>query len=172
MAADAILNATEEKIREYYRNIEEIERLEHRGRLLDRQKTDIKEDIRNSNISLQCGLQGIDYEGVRVQTSNTSSQQDKAIEKAFKKLEIQLEKNNYEIIEMQILKRDLEKKSNDIGFIIGKLNERSKDFVVMRYKEKKSYRRICNILHSSEASLSRLRNDILVAVSKWICAYF
>ena len=172
MAADAILNATEEKIREYYRNIEEIERLEHRGRLLDRQKTDIKEDIKNSNISLQCTLQGIDYEGVRVQTSNTSSQQDKAIEKAFEKLENQLEKINCEVIEIKILKRDLEKKSNDINFIIGKLNERAKEFVIMRYKNKRSYRFISGVLHLSNTSISRFRIEILEAISKWLCVYF
>ena len=170
--ANTILNSTEEKIKEYYRHLEVVERLEHRTKLLDKQKADIEADIKNSNITLQCALQGIDYEGVRVQTSNTTSQQDKALERAFERLEKQLEDINCEILESRILKRKLEQKNNDITFIINKLNDSAKCFVIMRYKERKSYRTISDILHSSTASVSRLRIEILEAVSKWMCAYF
>ena len=172
MIKNSILNSTEEKIRDYYRNLGEIERLEHRAKLFEKQKTDIEEDIKNSNINLQCNLQGIDYENVRVQTSNISSQQELAIDRAFEGLEKQLGEINFEIIETRILKRKLEKKNNDIAFILDKLNDSAKCFVSMRYKDKKSYRAIGNRLHSSEASMCRFRTDILVDVSKWICAYF
>ena len=170
--ANSILNSTEEKIKEYYRNLDEIERLEHRSMLLDKQKTDIEEDIHNSNISLQYDLKGIDYEGVRIQTSNTGSQQDKAIDKAFETLEKQLEEINYEILETKILKRRLERKNNDIAFILNKLNDSAKRFVIMRYREGKSYRTISDTLHSSETSIRRFKKDILIDVSKWICAFF
>lgn len=170
--SNSILNSTEEKIKEYYRHLDEVERLEDRAKLLEKQKADIEEDIKNSNITLQCALQGIDYDGVRVQTSNTTSQQDKALERAFERLEEQLEEINCEILESRIFKRKLEQKNNDVAFIINKLNESAKRFVLMRYKEKKSYRSISGILHISNASISRLRIEVLEAISKWMCAYF
>ncbi len=172
MVTNSIINSTEDKIKIYYRNLEEIERLEYKLTLLQKQKTDIEFDINNSNIDLDYEIKAVNYDRVNVQTSNTTSPQEKSIDIAFKQLEKQLELVNKEILETKILIRDLQKKSSDIGFIINKLNNEAKDFIKMHYKLRKNYREISFLLHISTASVVRLRKNILYDVSKWICFYF
>lgn len=167
-----IINTTEDKIKSYYRQQAEMERFNHRLDLLYRHKEDIQKDIDESNISLDYSLRGINYDKDRVQTSVLSSVQEDAIEKAFLRLEKQLENMDIEILDVKLSIRELERKISDTEFIINKLNDDARDFIRLRYKEHKSLRQISIRLNASEATIWRLREAVLYDISKWICAYF
>jgi hypothetical protein len=166
---DYDLRVIEEKVREFYKDIEYGGRLKSKLHLLIKQKDEVENDIENSNISLTVDIQAVKYDFIKLGTISKQSQQDKLIEQAFKNLEAQLYKINYEIIRIKILIRDLENKTNDIKFIIENLNEEYIKFLEMRYKNKKAFNDIGYTLNMSETSARRLRIEILSEISLCSC---
>ncbi len=62
---------TEGRLYRYFRDIEEVDRLENRCMELEKTKESLRQDIRNTNVSIDAELgMAIGYEE-RVQTSNT-----------------------------------------------------------------------------------------------------
>ena len=170
--SNEIINTTEDKIKAFYRQMIELERFNHKLNMLIRHKEEIQKDIDSSNITLNSCLKGINFSNDKVQTSAIISPQEAELDSAFARLENQLKKAEEAIIDTKLSIRELEKKNSDTEFLINKLNDQAKRFVLLRYKENKSMKAIGDKLYISEAGAWRMRETILGDLSKWICAYF
>jgi len=156
----------EDRIKAYYRDKRELDRLNHNLNLLYCHREEVQKDIDTSNIALVVDIQRIDYDKEKVQTSNTASPQERAVDNAFAKLEQKLQVLDIEILDTKQLIREVEQKNIDMEFLISQLNDEARRFVEMRYKEKRSGRAIELELNLSEASVWRLRKAILESLEQ------
>lgn len=163
-----IISIAEEKLIIYFRDLAEIERLQKKLAFLNNQKLEIDKDIRESRIILENNLQGINYDSSKVQTSYRQSEQEKSIDRAFDRLESELNKINAEIYYTKIYIREIENKTTDLKLILEKLNEDSQRFIKLKYQQNKSYKQIGFHILSSESSIWRMRNLVLCEVGKYI----
>lgn len=160
--------AIEDKIKNYYWRKKEYERLNTSLDRLMRHKSEIQRDIDSSNISFGIPMPSTDYTKDRVQNSNTTSPQEREIDKAFAKLERALAKVDNEILETKSAMRTLESGYADMEFIIADLGEDAKNFLDWRYKYLKSNSFIAQKLHLSESGVRRLRERIMEELAKWL----
>jgi len=168
--------SVEQKLKNFFRNKLEIEMLNKKLSLAQRHKEETQKDIDESNIHLSSDIQAIDYSSERVQTSsNNSSPQERAIDKAFLKLEQRIKNLDEDIIELKYQIREKEKDISDIAFLIDLLSYEARIFVFLKYQDKKSITAIMGDLHLSEKglylserSLWRLRDNILEDLAKWL----
>lgn len=159
--------AIENKIKSYYWRKKEYERLTNNLNRLVRHRSEIQRDIDSSNISFGISIPSTDYTKDRVQNLNTTSPQEREIDKAFAKLEQALIKTEDEILETKNEMRSLEASFANIEFIINSLNQEAQNFLIWRYKYLKSNYFISQRLHLSETGVRRLREKTLDEFAKW-----
>ena len=158
----------EEKLRKYYRHKYELERLENSLNRLIRHKLEIQRDIDTSNISFGTSVPSIDYSKDKIKVINTTSPQEREIDKAFARLERALKKIDDEILETNDKIRGVEADITDMEFIINDLEQEAKMFLELRYRYLKSNYIIAKKLNMSEASIRRLREKIMDEMVKWL----
>lgn len=158
---------TERKLKNYYKNKRELERLNYKLDTLCRHRDDVQRDIDKNNISLKVELPNMDFGCDRVQSSSIGSPQERAVDSAFAKLEHRLKTLTTQILEEKESIRELELEVSDIEFLVGKLTAEARNFITLRYEERKSFKAISIRLHISETSVWRLRDSILETLSKW-----
>jgi hypothetical protein len=168
MLTNNILTIVEEQLRIFYKNIDYSERLASKLDLLSRQKIEVESDLKNSNFSLEDKTQSIQYDLLYSKGSIKTSPQERLLEEAFKNLETQLNKINYQIIETKILLRNIETDINDMNLIIESLDDDSKKFIKLRYKNKYAFSNIGYSLNMSETSIRRLRIEVLANISQYV----
>lgn len=118
---------TEEKIKNYFQNLNEIERLNLKMERLIDLKEKLRQKINNSDVSLENDVKSITYDDVKVHTFSIYSVQERALDKAFNDMEKQIKyiKCDIENIEIQISL--LRKENSDIEFVINKLDDESQN---------------------------------------------
>ena len=155
-------STAEQKIKDYYKGLREIERNKKKLEMLLRQKTEVENDISNSNISLEINLRGIAYDGLNIQiTGIKSSSQERALENAISFLEKQLESLEAQVIEVKTELRILENQIHDVEYAIDQLSNEEKCILKLIYKDKKTYLQVGIILNMSHASVSRKNNKVI-----------
>ena len=152
----------EEELTRYFRRKTEINRLKNKVDFLEKRRTRILRDIENSNIKLTVVIPSFSFDSEPIKSSNPmNSQQEKALESAFTKLEKQLECIEGEIMDIDTEIQDLEYQNCDIDFVLDKLESFEKEFIYLRYEKKIGYTKMADLLNSSVATISRLRLKIL-----------
>lgn len=159
------ISDTEKKIEAYYKNVSEIQRLDRKLEVLYLNRELLQKDIEESHIILDVSIRGINYSDINVKSFNKSSEQERAIESAFIKLETQKSNINREIFNIKLLRRELIISTVDMETKINSLEEKDKEFIEMRYKNKMSYNKICMYLHISPATIGRMKKDIIYVLS-------
>ena len=160
------ITSIEEKLKQHYHRKKEYERLEHSLNRALRHKEEIQRDIDTSNISFGVSVSGVSYGHDRVQAHNTTSPQEREIDKAFAKLEQALERVNHEILETKGKMRGLEAGIADVEFVINGLGQEAQVFVDLRYRHFKSNAYIAGRLHLSESTIRRLRRKTMSELAK------
>jgi len=165
-------SAIENRLRDYYRDMRSIELNQQRLEMLCRHRDDTKQDIDTSNIRpLAADLRGISYDGDKVQTSGSTSPQERALEDAFRRLEDRLRNLDAQILDTKQLIRELEQATLDIGLAIGQLSVESCELIEMRYKHQQSGYVIGLRLNVSESTVRRMCKSILNALAENIAGY-
>ena len=162
------ITTIEEKLKTHYHRKKEYERLEHSLNRALRHKEEIQRDIDTSNIFFGVSVSGVSYGRDRVQAHDTTSPQEREIDKAFAKLEQALERVNHEILETKGKMRGLEAGIADVEFVINGLGQEAQVFVNLRYGHYKSNAFIARRLHLSENGVRRLREKVLSELIKWL----
>lgn len=158
---------TEEKIKNYFENLNEIERLNIKMERLIDLKEKLRQKINNSDVSLENDVKSITYDDVKVHTFSIYSVQERALDKAFNDIEKQIKYIEYDIENIEIQISLLRKENSDIEFVIDKLNDESKNIIKGIYKDNKSYMRIGLELSMDKSTVYRKKEEILETITKW-----
>lgn len=151
----------EEEVKRYYRNLDEKEILTRKLKLYNEHKSQIENDIKNSNITLNPDIKAISYELEKGNSIDICSPQEKEIERAFKRLEIELKMCKLNIINIKDELRKMEKSIAKMDYILNKFSQKSRKMIELLYKEKKTTKEIEIILNMDKSTIYRRRKKIL-----------
>ncbi|NFA59479.1 hypothetical protein K8O96_12025 [Clostridium sporogenes] len=158
---------TERMLYVYYRNLEEIEKLEYICTRLEQQKEKIRKDIQETNIDLEEENISISY-SERVQTSSQCSHCDREIEHQITKLE-----NEWKLIRKKVLKnrariRQLERELAPINYNVSMLSQEAKEFTKLKYKEHRTIPCIAEMLYGgARMTAYRKREEIIENINNF-----
>ena len=159
---------TEEKIKNYFENLNEIERLNLKMERLIDLKEKLRQKINNSDVSLENDVKSITYDDVKVHTFSIYSVQERALDKAFNDMEKQIKYIEYDIENIEIQISLLRKENSDIEFVIDKLNDESRTIIELIYKENKSNLRTGIIMNLDESTIRRKKRYIILDIAKFL----
>lgn len=163
-----IFKKIEGRLYRYYKDMSEIDRLEYRCMVLEKAKEQLREDIRNTNISIETELNmGIIYEE-KVQSSSGSSYAEQETIRQVEKLEQEWKNTRRQILKIHARIREIKNKNADMNYIMRLLGSKYKLIAEMKYKEELSLDQIGNKLHMDKSTVSRNRERIVMDVSKLI----
>ena len=159
---------TEEKIKNYFENLNEIERLNIKMERLIDLKEKLRQKINNSDVSLENDVKSITYDDVKVHTFSIYSVQERALDKAFNDIEKQIKYIEYDIENIEIQISLLRKENSDIEFVIDKLNDESRTIIELIYKENKSNLKAGIIMNLDESTIRRKKRYIILDIAKFL----
>jgi len=159
---------TEEKIKNYFENLNEIERLNLKMERLIDLKEKLRQKINNSDVSLENDVKSITYDDVKVHTFSIYSVQERALDKAFNDMEKQIKYIEYDIENIEIQISLLRKENSDIEFVIDKLNDESRTIIELIYKENKSNLKAGIIMNLDESTVRKKRRYIILDIAKFL----
>ena len=157
----------EQTIKEYYKELKEIDKNKKKLEMLLKQKIEIENDINNSNISLKHDLKGATYDTAIAKSMGVKvSPQERAIEDAFFFLEKQLHDTEIQIMELKAGLRNSEYKVCDIEYILSTLSEEKQNLIHLKYKNMYSTIKIGLQLNMSGSTVSRHLSKALDEVAE------
>lgn len=159
---------TEEKIKNYFENLNEIERLNIKMERLIDLKEKLRQKINNSDVSLENDVKSITYDDVKVHTFSIYSVQERALDKAFNDMEKQIKYIEYDIENIEIQISLLRKENSDIEFVINKLDDESRTIIELIYKENKSNLKAGIIMNLDESTIRRKKRYIILDIAKFL----
>ena len=159
---------TEEKIKKYFKRLNEIERLKLKIERLTDLKEKIRQKINNNDISLENDIKAVAYDDVKVHNLSVYSVQERALDKAFNDMKEQIKYVEYDIKNIEVQISFLRKENSDIEFVINKLNDESKNIIKSIYKDNKSYMQIGLKMNMDKSTIYRKKEEILETITKWI----
>lgn len=159
---------TEEKIKNYFENLNEIERLNIKMERLIDLKEKLRQKINNSDVSLENDVKSITYDDVKVHTFSIYSVQERALDKAFNDMEKQIKYIEYDIENIEIQISLLRKENSDIEFVINKLDDESRTIIELIYKENKNNLRTGIIMNLDESTIRRKKRYIILDIAKFL----
>lgn len=159
---------TEEKIKNYFENLDEIERLNLKMERLIDLKEKLRQKINNSDVSLENDVKSITYDDVKVHTFSIYSVQERALDKAFNDMEKQIKYIEYDIENIEIQISLLRKENSDIEFVINKLDDESRTIIELIYKENKSNLKAGIIMNLDESTIRRKKRYIILDIAKFL----
>jgi len=153
----------------YFSNLRKIEALEYRCMVLEKAKEQLRQDIRNTNVSIDAELgMAIGYEE-RVQTSSTGvGHAERGIIKEISRLEKEWIITRREILKVHAKIREIKKNNSEIEYVVGLLDTQCRLITEMKYKDKLSLEEIGLKLNMDKSSISRLRERIVRDINKVI----
>ncbi|WP_243238903.1 hypothetical protein [Clostridium botulinum] len=160
---------TEGRLYRYFKDIEEVDRLDNRCMELEKTKESLRQDIINTNVSIDAELgMAIGYEE-RVQTSNTRiSRAEQGVIKEIEKMQ-----REWKMIRKQILKnhfriREINRQNADMNYLFRNMDTEYRLIAEMKYKEKLSLEKIGERLCIDKSNVKRKKDKIVKDASKFI----
>lgn len=163
-----LFKKTEGRLYRHYRNLKEIEKLKSRVVLLWKQKEQIENDIRNTNVKIDYYQSGVGF-GERVQTSSTgTSYAEREILSAITKLENELVEKKKKILKLHARIREKEEQIADMDYNIQMLNEEHKRLIEWKYGENKSLDWIATEMYGGARTTAyRKREELVESIAQW-----
>lgn len=160
---------TEGRLYRYFRDIEEIDKLENRCMELEKTKESLRQDIRNTNVSIDAELgMAIEYEE-RVQTSNTGiSRAEQGVIKEIEKLQREWKHIRKQILRNHFRIRELNIQNADMNYLFRNMATEYRLIAEMKYKEKLGLEKIGERLHIDKSTVKRKKDKIVKDASKFI----
>mgnify|MGYP005875525587 CR=1 FL=1 len=156
----------EERVKEYYFKQQKIEQLEYTLKGLYRRKEEVTERIDKSRIKLEDDFSAVNYDGVGGSGSITSPQ-DRAIEKAFRRLEKSFEDTVGMIIEVEEEISYLKQNNREIEYIINGMKQEYRKILEGFYKYNKSTLQMTFDMNMSKNTIYRKKEQILEQIARW-----
>ena len=156
----------EERVKEYYFKQQKIEQLEYTLKGLYRRKEELTERIDKSRIKLEDDFSAVNYDGVGGSGSVTSPQ-DRAIEKAFRRLEKSFEDTVGTIIEVEEEISYLRQNNREIEYIINGMKQEYRKILEGFYKYNKSTLQMTFDMNMSKNTIYRKKEQILEQIARW-----
>lgn len=158
----------EGRLYKYYRQLKEIDKLEYRCEILEQQKEKIRQDLRETNITIEEESRSVTYEE-RVQNSPSgTSYAEAAVMREITKLEEEWKYIRRKILKNHARIREFKKQNADMDYIIGLLSTECKLVAEEKYKHENSLEEIGEKLHMSKSAANRKREDIVNAIAKML----
>ncbi|KEH91664.1 hypothetical protein Z962_p0040 (plasmid) [Clostridium botulinum C/D str. BKT12695] len=159
---------TEGRLYRYYKQLKEIDKLEYVCRQLEEQKEKIRNDIKETNISIEEESRSITYEE-RVQTSSTgSSYAENEVVRQIENLEREWKYVRRKLLKKKARIRELERQVAPLKYNIDMLAEESKRFIEWKYAEHKSIDWIANEMYGGARSTAyRKREELVKEIGQW-----
>lgn len=158
----------EGRLYKYYRQLKEIDKVEYRCEILEQQKEKIRQDLRETNITIEEESRSVTYEE-RVQNSSSGiSYAEAAVMREITRLEEEWKYIRKKILKNHARIRELKKQNADMDYIIGLLSTECKLVAEEKYKYEKSLEEIGEKLHMSKSAANRKREDIVNAIAKML----
>lgn len=163
-----LFKKTEGRLYRHYRNKKEIEKLKSRVVLLWKQKEQIEQDIRTTNVQIDYYQSGMAL-GERVQTSSFgTSYAEREIVKAIEKLERELLHKKRKILKLHARIREKEEQIADMDYNISMLSEEYKRLIEWKYGENKSLAWIATEMYAGARTTAyRKREEIVENIARW-----
>lgn len=165
----SLFKSTERRLYRYYRNLMEMDKLEHKISVLEEQKEKIRQDIKETNICLEEESRSMTYEE-RVQSSSSGSYVEKETVRQIEKLERELKETIKYSLKLKVKVREIKKEIADIEYVVSLLGKGYKDLVIMKYRDKKSFESIGQALYISKSAACDKRNETVEAIAKLLNA--
>lgn len=156
----------EERVKEYYFKQQKIEQLEYTLKGLYRRKEELTERIDKSRIKLEDDFSAVNYDGVGGSGSVTSPQ-DRAIEKAFMRLEKSFEDTVGMIIEVEEEISYLRQNNSEMEYIINGMKQEYREILEGFYKYNKSTLQMTFDMNMDKTTIYRKKNKALRNLQKW-----
>lgn len=163
-----LFKKTEGRLYRYYRSLKEIEKLKNRVVLLWKQKEQIEQDIRNTNVKIDYVQSGAVI-SERVQTSSFgTSYAEREIVNAIEKLERELLHKKRKILKLHARIREMEEQIADMDYNISMLSEEYKRFLEWKYGERKSIDWIATEMYGGARTTAyRKREELVESIAQW-----
>lgn len=159
----------EGRLYKYYRQLKEIDKLEYMCEILEQQKERIRQDLRETNVTIEAETRSIDYSQDKIQSSSSGiSYAETALIREITKLEEEWKHIRRKILKNHAKIRELKKQNADMDYIIGLLSTECKLVAEEKYKHEKSLEEIGEKLHMSKSAANRKREDIVNAIAKML----
>lgn len=171
MTSEQAFKKTEGLIYRYYKNIRKKDRMQYKKYSLEDRISQIRKDIKETNIELDDGIGAIDYSKDRVQSSPTGAgPAEQSLIREITKLENELKLTIKVKLKLHAKIRELEAQISDIEYVINQLSEERKQLVELKYGSsiKMSNVAIGMKLNMTEATVRRKRVEVVEAIAKWI----
>ena len=158
---------TKKDLKDYYKDIREIEKLQERVKKLKKLRQEIIDNMNNGNITLEADIQAISYNNASIsKTGICVSQQERAIEKAYQALDNKQSDLYVEIIETETLISDLQLKNLDIDYFLKNLDYEDLKLIELYFRDKKTALQISFILNMHASTVARRINKIIEEYSE------
>ncbi|NFC27850.1 hypothetical protein EXM98_04150 [Clostridium botulinum] len=164
-----LYSKTEGRLYRYFRDIEEIDKLENRCMELEKTKESLRQDIRNTNVSIDGELgMAIRYEE-RVQTSNTGvSRAEQGVIKEIERMQREWKQTRKQILKNHARIREIQRQNADMNYLFRNMETEYRLIAEMKYKEKLSLERIGERLCIDKSNVKRKKDKIVRDTSKFI----
>ncbi len=159
----------EGRLYRYFRDMEEIDKLENRCMELEKAKESLRRDIMNTNVSIDAELNmGIGYEE-RVQTSSRgTSIAEQGIIKEIEKLQREWKLTRKQILKLHYRIREINKQNADMNYLFRNMYPEYRIIAEMKYKNKLGLEKIGERLHVDKSTVKRKKDKIVKDASKFI----
>ncbi len=164
-----LYSKTEGRLYRYFRDIEEIDKLENRCMELEKAEESLRQDIRNTNVSIDAELgMAIGYEE-RVQISTTgTSRAEQGIIKEIERMQREWKQTRKQILKNHARIREIQRQNADMNYLFRNMATEYKLIAEMKYKEKLSLERIGERVCIDKSNVKRKKDKIVRDASKFI----
>lgn len=151
----------EDVLYDFYRKEQRVEKLNINLKVVDKRILQLRKDLKNCNIEMECTLNSIDYTKERVSNSNVVSQIEMELEKAVNRIleDLRNEIKNRNDITNEINK--IRSYTKYIEAIIENLNDEEGKIIRFKYCDKLSLHKIAEKLNYSPAKIFRQNKNII-----------
>ncbi|MDP4143199.1 MAG: hypothetical protein Q8936_01775 [Bacillota bacterium] len=166
--SDEQFRKTEGRLYRYYRQLRDIDKMEHKVKILEEQIKCIEDDIKHNNVSLEEESRSITYEERVQSSSDGTSYAEKELIRQIENLELEAIFLRKKKAKLEYRIRESKREITDIECTIKLLDEYSQMLVKMKYG---NIRKISNYtlameLNSTEPTIRNKKKEIVNLVCK------
>lgn len=160
----------EGRLYSYYSQLKLIDKLKHNVVVIYKQLEGIENDLKTTNIKIDpVESRSLDYSKERVTSSSTAtSYAESEIIRAIEKLEKEYIYKKRKMLKLNIRIRQMEEEIEDMNYNISLLSEEAKEFIELKYRDKKSINWIGDFKYGgARTTARRRREEILEDIGQW-----
>lgn len=156
---------TENKLYKYYYAKRDIEGYKLKAKNIKRQIKDIENDIKNTNVTIDCSPRALVISD-KIQIVNNESEMEMELVKAITELEIEKAFKIKQLLKVKSKIREKEEFISYMDFILGLLSDDKRRFINMKYGEHNEILDIASCFNIAQATAYRWKNDIIKDVAE------